>query len=81
MGGVSKDLGEPAVDRAQTKGAERAILVTLGRFSPAARKAAIMTSPTVDLVDGEKLCQLVKDKGVGIRSVVTVQEEWFDRFD
>lgn len=34
---------------AQTKGAERAILVTLGKFSEPARKAAIVTSPTVDL--------------------------------
>lgn len=66
---------------AQTKGAERAILVTLGKFSQPARRAAIVTSPTVDLIDGEKLAELVREKNVGIRSVIRVQEEWFDRFE
>ena len=66
---------------AQTKGAERAILVTLGRFSPAARKAAIVTSPTVDLIDGERLAELVKEHNVGLRTVIQVREEWFDKFD
>ncbi|HHX45763.1 MAG TPA: restriction endonuclease, partial [Brevibacterium sp.] len=66
---------------AQTKGAERAILVTLGKFSQPARKAAIVTSPTVDLIDGDKLAELVREKNVGIRSVIRVQEEWFDRFE
>ena len=66
---------------AQTKGAERAILVTLGKFSQPARRAAIVTSPTVDLIDGDKLAELVREKNVGIRSVIRVQEEWFDRFE
>lgn len=66
---------------AQTKGAERAILVTLGKFSEPARKAAIVTSPTVDLIDGDRLAELAKDKAVGVQSVVRVNEAWFDRFD
>jgi len=66
---------------AQTKGAERAILVTLGKFSPAARKAAIVTSPTVDLIDGERLAELVKEHNVGLRTVTQVREDWFDKFD
>jgi restriction system protein len=66
---------------AAAAGAERAVLVTLGRFSEPARKAAIATTPTVDLIDGEKLCQLVHDKEIGIRIVPQVQEDWFDRFD
>ena len=37
---------------AQTKGAERAILVTLGKFSEPARRAATVATPTVDLIDG-----------------------------
>lgn len=47
---------------AQTKGAERAILVTLGKFSEPARKAANATSPTVDLIDGHKLTDLILSK-------------------
>ena len=66
---------------AQTKGAERAILVTLGKFSEPARKAAIVTSPTVDLIDGERLANLVKEQRLGIRSVTRVDPDWFDRFD
>ena len=66
---------------ASAAGAERAVLVTLGRFSPAARKAATAATPTVNLIDGDRLCELVQQQGVGMRSVPTVIEEWFDRFD
>ena len=66
---------------AATAGAERAVLVTLARFSPAARKAATVTTPTVDLIDGDKLCDLVGDQKIGLRIVTQVDEAWFDRFD
>lgn len=66
---------------AQTKGAERAILVTLGRFTEPARKAAILASPTVDLIDGEKLAELVKEQKLGVRLVPRVDPAWFDKFD
>ena len=66
---------------AQTKGAERAILVTLGKFSEPARKAAIATAPTVDLIDGDRLTELVKEQRLGIRTVTKVDPAWFDRFD
>lgn len=65
---------------AQTKGAERAILVTLGKFSEPARKAAIVTSPTVDLIDGNRLASLVKEQGLGVKTVTRVDPDWFDRF-
>jgi len=61
---------------AAAAGAERAVLVTLARFSPAAR-----TTPTVDLIDGDKLCDLVRDQQVGLRIVTQVDESWFDRVD
>jgi len=66
---------------AAAAGAERAVLVTLARFSPAARKAATATTPTVDLIDGDKLCELVRDQEIGLRIVLQVDEGWFDRFD
>ena len=66
---------------AAAAGAERAVLVTLARFSPAARKAATVTTPTVDLIDGHKLCDLVRDQQIGLRIVTQVDEAWFDRFD
>jgi restriction system protein len=66
---------------AAAKGAERAVMVTLGRYSEPARQAAIATTPTVDLIDGQKLCELVREKEIGIRIVPQVQESFFDRFD
>ena len=66
---------------AAAAGAERAVLVTLARVSPAARKAATVTTPTVDLIDGDKLCELIHDQKIGLRIVLQVNEGWFDRFD
>jgi restriction system protein len=66
---------------AQTKGAERAILVTLGRFTEPARLAAISSTPTVDLIDGERLAELVLTAEAGVRLAPVVDNHWFDRFD
>jgi restriction system protein len=66
---------------AAAAGAERAVLVTLGRFSPAARKAATAATPTVNLIDGDRLCELVQEQEIGVRVVPRVAERWFDRFD
>lgn len=66
---------------AEVAGAERAIMVTLGRYTSAARKAAAATTPMVDLIDGEKLCELIREKEVGIRIVPQVVPEFFDRFE
>jgi restriction system protein len=66
---------------ASAAGAERAVLVTLGRFSPAARKAATAATPTVNLIDGDRLCELVQEQQIGIRMVPRVLGRWFDRFD
>jgi hypothetical protein len=52
---------------AAAAGAERAVLVTLSRFSPAARKAAIVATPAVDLIDGERLWELVLEQGIGVK--------------
>jgi len=36
---------------------------------------------TVDLIDGEKLCESDRDKEIGLRIVPQVDQAWFDRFD
>jgi restriction system protein len=66
---------------AAAAGAERAVLVTLARFTKAAKRAAITTTPTVDLIDGDRLCDLVRQQEIGIRVVPQVTDGWFDRFD
>jgi restriction system protein len=78
---VSRDAVALFQRDAAAKGAERAVMVTLGRYSEPARRAAITTTPTVDLIDGQKLCELVREKEIGIRIVPQVQESFFDRFD
>jgi restriction system protein len=64
---------------ASAAGAERAVMVTLGRFSEPARKASRQATPTVDLIDGARLCELVIEQGIGLAS--SVVEGWFDRFE
>ena len=66
---------------AAAKGAERAVFVTLGSFSQAARKAATDTTPHVNLIDGEKIWDLVQRKGLGLRQTTILDSPWFDRFD
>lgn len=65
---------------AATRGAERAIFVTLSRFTKPAQNAAIESTPTVNLIDGDRLCELVFQKGLGIKMVPTVLEHWFEKF-
>jgi hypothetical protein len=79
--GCQEGASLAGINDAAAVGAERAVLVTLARFSPAARKAATVTTPTVDLIDGDKLCDLVRDQQIGLRIVTQVDEGWFDRFD
>ena len=67
---------------ALTAGAERAILVTLSRFTEAARKAANSSTPTVDLINGDRLAELIREDGEsGVKLQPTVQVDWFSRFD
>lgn len=67
---------------AQTKGAERAIIVTLSRFTEPARKAATASIPTVDLISGDRLSELIRADGEsGVKLRPTVDLRWFDKFD
>jgi restriction system protein len=66
---------------AQAKGAERAIFVTLARFTASARRAAVQATPTVDLIDGDRLCELALEQGVGLSMQPVLDAAWFDRFD
>src|SRR5699024_9521590 len=66
----------------QTKGAERAILVTLSRCTAPARKAAADATATVELNRGGRLAERVRDigeAGVGLRP--PVDGTWCDQRD
>lgn len=83
---TGKPIGRDAVALfqrdAQMKGAERAIFVTLSRFTEPARKAATMATPTGNLIDGERLAKLIKDDGeYGVSMQPTADHKWFSRFE
>lgn len=66
---------------AKKRGAEHAFFVTLGRYSKAARADAVNGSPTVNLIDGDKLTELIREKELGVSMQPIVNPEWFNRFD
>lgn len=79
-------VGSPEVQ--QFRGAlpdrcDRGIMVTTSHFTPSATKAA-NEGRRIDLIDGERLCELLKEYKIGVRTEmieqVTVDEAYFDRF-
>lgn len=78
---ISRDTVALFQRDAAAAGAERAVFITLGRFSSAARKAATTVTPRVDLIDGDRLCDLVRAQEIGVTIQPVVNEAWFDRFD
>ncbi len=63
---------------AAADGAERAVMVSLSRFTEAARRAATTMTPTVDLIDGDRICELALDQEVGIKVQPVVNADRFD---
>jgi restriction system protein len=64
--------------------ADKGLIITTGTFTAEARKEATRDgAPAIDLIDGEALCGLMKDHGLGVhvREVrteeVTLDEEFF----
>ncbi len=62
-------------------GAEHGVLVTTASFSEPARRAALGRTPTIDLVDGDRLVDLCMKNEVGVRMEPVVQDEWLLRFE
>ena len=68
---------------AQASGAERAVLVTLGSFTRGAKNASREAIPTVELIDGARLCDLITAEGeqAGVRVTYRAMPGFFDRFE
>lgn len=63
--------------------ADKGLIITTGTFTADARKEATRDgAPAIDLIDGEALCQLLKEKqlGVQVRPVVTEEISIDPRF-
>lgn len=64
---------------------DKGLIITTGTFTADARREATRDgAPAIDLVDGDALCDLLKDRGLGVtvRMVeeVTVNEAAFADF-
>jgi restriction system protein len=59
---------------------DKGLLITTGSFSTDAKKEARRDgAPPIDLIDGDRLCELLKEYGLGVRTVeaVTLDAGWF----
>jgi restriction system protein len=61
---------------------DKGLVITTGSFSADARKEATRDgAPAIDLIDGDMLCQLLKDLSLGVKTTmveqVTIEEDFF----
>jgi len=64
---------------------DKGLFITTGTFTADARKEAARDgAPAIDLIEGEQLCEILKDLKLGVSTElveqVSVHREWFDQF-
>lgn len=64
---------------------DKGVMITTGTFTADAKREATRDgAPAIDLIDGELLCDLLKDLKLGVRTEmveqVTVESNWFADF-
>ena len=81
--GIVRDFRGSFIGRA-----DRGIIITSGHFTPEARTEASRPGANpVDLIDGEALCDLLKEHSLGIRTTqrvvedITIDDAYFDQFE
>jgi restriction system protein len=56
--------------------ADKGLIITTGTFTADARKEATRDgAPAIDLIDGDALCQLLKERRLGVRVREVVREQ------
>lgn len=61
--------------------ADKGLVITTGTFTPDARREATRDgAPAIDLIDGEALCELLRDKNLGLKMRQVVSYEIDDAF-
>ena len=63
---------------------DKGLVITTGTFSADARREATRDgAPAIDLIDGDMLCQLLKDLKLGVKTAliehVFIEEEFFQQ--
>ena len=86
-------VGSPDINKfqgAMMGKAEKGLFLTTGRFSNPAQDEAVRDgSPAIDLINGEELCQLLKERGLGVKvetetktiEQVSVDPAFFKQFE
>lgn len=77
---VSRDAVALFQRDAAAAGAERAVFVTLGRFTQPAKDAATLATPNVDLIDGTRICDLMLEEQVGLVVRPEIDEGFMSNF-
>ena len=55
---------------------EKGLLITTGAFTPSAKIEATRDgAPPVDLIDGEELCELLKEYRIGVTVTQRIEED------
>ncbi|HBH26101.1 MAG TPA: restriction endonuclease [Rhodospirillaceae bacterium] len=57
--------------------ADKGLFITTGSFTAEARREATRAAPFIDLIDGDTLCDLLKERGLGVVERVQVDAAWF----
>lgn len=63
---------------------DKGLIITTGTFSPDARREATRDgAPPIDLIDGEALCEKLKELALGVETrlveEVTIKPDWFEQ--
>lgn len=63
---------------------DKGLIITTGSFSPDARREATRDgAPPIDLIDGESLCEKLKELSLGVETKlveqISVRPDWFDQ--
>lgn len=67
---------------AMTGRADKGLVLTTGYFSTSAKSEAVRDGvPVIDLIDGEELCRLLKDVGLGVETETVVDPTFFEQFE
>ncbi len=65
---------------AMTGRADKGLIITTGTFTHEARREAVRDgAPPIDLIDGSDLCDLLREQGLGVQTVPTPDQEFFDK--
>lgn len=64
--------------------ADKGIFITTGKFTrDAIKEASRDGAPPIDLIDGDLLCEKLKEFNLGVKTElieeITINPEWFDK--